>query len=55
MWEEAVATPNQSGDLALDSLQKEGKRSLDTVDALRRVVAFATPPAEPRSPTLTAA
>ena len=44
MWEEAVATPNQSGDPALDSLQKEGQRSLDTIDALRRVVAFATTP-----------
>lgn len=44
MWEEAVATPNESGDLALDSLQQEGKRSLATIDTLRRVLATATSP-----------
>lgn len=44
MWEEAVVTPNENGDPAVDSLQKEGQRSLETIDALRRVIAFATSP-----------
>lgn len=44
VWEEATATPNEDNDLALSSLQEEGKRSLEAFDALRRVVAYATAP-----------
>jgi hypothetical protein len=41
MWEEAVAAPADS-DVAVRSLQTEGRRSLDTFDSLRRVFASAT-------------
>jgi len=44
IWEEAAATPNDGSDLALASLQQEGRRSLEDFDALRRVVAYATAP-----------
>lgn len=43
MWEAAVAEPAGS-DPAMHSLQAEGRRSLDTFDALRRVFATATAP-----------
>ena len=42
MWEEAVTTPNEGSDLALASLQEEGRRSLNVIDALRRVIAVAS-------------
>ncbi len=40
MWEEAVAVVGS--DAAVRSLQAEGRRSLDTLDSLRRVFATAT-------------
>jgi SAM-dependent methyltransferase len=43
MWEAAVAAPTDS-DPAMQSLQAEGRRSLDNFDALRRVFATATAP-----------
>jgi SAM-dependent methyltransferase len=43
MWQEAVAVPD-SGDPAVLSLKAEGRRSLETFDSLRRVVATATAP-----------
>ena len=43
MWEAAVAQP-ASSDPAMQSLQAEGRRALDTFDALRRVFATATAP-----------
>ena len=42
IWAEALVTPNEDNDLALASLQEEGKRSLETFDALRRVIALAS-------------
>lgn len=44
VWEEAVATDDDQDDNALRSLREEGHRSLETFDALQRVVAFATAP-----------
>jgi SAM-dependent methyltransferase len=44
IWEEAAATPNDGSDLALASLQAEGRRSLESFDALQRIVAYATAP-----------
>lgn len=43
MWEESVAAPADT-DAAVRSLQREGRRSLETFDALRRVFATATAP-----------
>jgi hypothetical protein len=43
MWQEALAVP-ADGDAALESLQAEGRRSLDTFDSVRRVLATATAP-----------
>jgi len=43
MWQEALAMPAGS-DAALESLQAEGRRSLDTFDSVRRVFATATAP-----------
>ncbi|HEY0871616.1 MAG TPA: class I SAM-dependent methyltransferase [Acidothermaceae bacterium] len=43
VWQAAVAAPADS-DPAMQSLQAEGRRSLDTFDALRRVFATATAP-----------
>jgi len=43
MWQEALAVPAGS-DAALESLQAEGRRSLDTFDSVRRVFATATAP-----------
>ncbi|MDQ3156240.1 MAG: methyltransferase domain-containing protein [Actinomycetota bacterium] len=43
MWEEADAAP-QDSDAAVQSLQTEGRRSLDTWDSLRRMFATATAP-----------
>jgi SAM-dependent methyltransferase len=42
MWEEAVAVVD--ADAAVQSLQSEGRRSLDAFDSLRRVFATATAP-----------
>ncbi|GLY30685.1 hypothetical protein Kisp02_40500 [Kineosporia sp. NBRC 101731] len=44
LYEEAVTTPNDGNDLALASLQDEGRAALEDFDKLRRVVAFATRP-----------
>ena len=43
MWEAALAAPADS-DSAIQSLQAEGRRSLETFGSLRRVFATATPP-----------
>lgn len=43
MWEEAVAA-RAGADSAMQSLQAEGRRSLDTFGSLRRVLASATAP-----------
>jgi ubiquinone/menaquinone biosynthesis C-methylase UbiE len=43
LWQEALATPPGS-DAAVQSLQDEGRRSLDTFGSLRRVFATATAP-----------
>jgi hypothetical protein len=43
MWQEALAAPAGS-DAAVRSRQAEGRRSLDTFDSLRRVLATATAP-----------
>jgi SAM-dependent methyltransferase len=43
MWQEALAVP-ADGDPALESLRAEGRRSLDTSDSVRRVLATATAP-----------
>jgi SAM-dependent methyltransferase len=43
-YEEAAATGNDGSDLALASLQEEGRRSLEGFDTLKRVVAYATAP-----------
>jgi hypothetical protein len=43
MWQEALAAP-ADGDAALESLRAEGRRSLDTFDSVRRVLATATAP-----------
>jgi ubiquinone/menaquinone biosynthesis C-methylase UbiE len=43
MWQEALAVP-AGGDAALESLQAEGRRSLDTFGSVRRVLATATAP-----------
>ncbi|MFI5937831.1 class I SAM-dependent methyltransferase [Actinoplanes sp. NPDC051494] len=42
MWEAAVAAPD--ADAAMRALQAEGRRSLDTFDAMRRVFATGTAP-----------
>ena len=42
VWEEAAALPDDEPDEALRSLRDEGRRSLENVDALQRVIAFAT-------------
>jgi SAM-dependent methyltransferase len=42
-WREAVAGPDDS-DAGVRSLQREGRRSLDTFDSVRRVFATATAP-----------
>jgi SAM-dependent methyltransferase len=44
MWEDAMAVPADPGDEGLRSLQSEGRRSLETWDALRRMFATATAP-----------
>jgi hypothetical protein len=41
LWQEVVAVP-AGADEALRSAQSEGRRSLDTFDAIRRVFATAT-------------
>lgn len=43
MWQEMLAVP-AGADAAMVSLQREGQRSLDTFDSLRRVFATATAP-----------
>jgi len=43
MWQEALAMPAGS-DAALESLRAEGRRSLDTFDSVRRVLATAAAP-----------
>jgi ubiquinone/menaquinone biosynthesis C-methylase UbiE len=43
MWQEALAAPAGS-DAGIRALQTEGRRSLDTFDSLRRVLATATAP-----------
>ena len=43
MWQEMLAVPADA-DAAMVSLQREGQRSLDTFDSLRRVFATATAP-----------
>jgi SAM-dependent methyltransferase len=43
MWQEALAAPAGS-DAAIQSLQAEGRRSVDAFDSLRRVFATATAP-----------
>jgi uncharacterized protein YhfF/ubiquinone/menaquinone biosynthesis C-methylase UbiE len=43
MWQETLAAP-AGDDAGLQSLQAEGRRSLDTFDSLRRVFATATAP-----------
>jgi hypothetical protein len=44
VYEEATATENDGRDLALASLQEEGRQALEIFDALQRVVAYATAP-----------
>jgi len=43
-WKEALDTPHDGDDVALSSFQAEAERSLRTVDAMQRVVAFASAP-----------
>ena len=48
-WEEVLAAPGEA-DAAVQSLQTEGRRSLDAFDSLHRVFAAATAPSSPDEP-----
>lgn len=44
VWQEASAIAEEEQDAALRSLRDEGRRSLETLDTIERVIAFATAP-----------